>query len=154
MSDLFGIGTALGSIFNLAGVNMTNQANRDIAAAANEHDLQMWKLNNEYNLPINQVQRMRDAGINPSLAMAEGAGAMINAQSSSPLPTAHTATMVAPDFSALAGLDQLSIQRDLANSEIAKNDAETKELTESLPKNFRLLMSKLRYFRKHKMNLT
>ena len=32
----------------------------------------MWNKQNEYNLPTNQMQRLRDAGINPHLAYSQG----------------------------------------------------------------------------------
>lgn len=34
---------------------------------------QMWDLQNEYNLPANQMKRLRDAGLNPSLIYGNGA---------------------------------------------------------------------------------
>lgn len=33
---------------------------------AREHDVQMLDYENDYNLPVNQVQRLREAGINPA----------------------------------------------------------------------------------------
>lgn len=70
---------------------MTNQANKDIAMSNNEFNLQMldkqiaynkeayqqqykdqidfWNMQNEYNSPENQMQRLRDAGINPYVAL-------------------------------------------------------------------------------------
>lgn len=38
------------------------------ADQANEHELEMWRLNNEYNTPEKQMQRYIEAGINPALA--------------------------------------------------------------------------------------
>lgn len=38
------------------------------AEAANEHELEMWRLNNEYNTPEKQMERMVAAGINPAAA--------------------------------------------------------------------------------------
>lgn len=37
-----------------------------------EFDYRMWKENNEYNTPANQVSRLRAAGINPALALTNG----------------------------------------------------------------------------------
>lgn len=38
------------------------------AEAANQHELEMWRLNNEYNTPEKQMERMIQAGINPAAA--------------------------------------------------------------------------------------
>lgn len=35
---------------------------------ANKHEIDMWRLNNEYNTPENQIKRMIDAGLNPAVA--------------------------------------------------------------------------------------
>lgn len=48
-----------------------NQLQRDLWNQQKEYDYQMWKENNEYNSPVNQVQRLKDAGINPALAMSQ-----------------------------------------------------------------------------------
>lgn len=37
----------------------------------NAHELELWKLQNEYNLPVNQMQRWQDAGLNPNLIYSQ-----------------------------------------------------------------------------------
>lgn len=39
---------------------------------ANAHELEMWNLNNAYNTPAAQMQRMKDAGLNPMLFYQQG----------------------------------------------------------------------------------
>lgn len=46
---------------------MTIQGQRRLAEEAYQRDIDMWNRANEYNLPVNQVQRMKDAGLNPAL---------------------------------------------------------------------------------------
>lgn len=59
----------------------TNQANKEMNAENNqtqidlwnqqkEYDYKMWQENNAYNTPSAQVQRLKDAGINPALALS------------------------------------------------------------------------------------
>lgn len=43
---------------------------------AREWQEKMWNLQNEYNLPVNQVARLKDAGINPNLAFGSAASTM------------------------------------------------------------------------------
>lgn len=62
------------------------------ADQANEHELEMWRLNNEYNTPEKQMQRYVEAGINPALAYQNISGG--NASSApgthmSETPTQH-----------------------------------------------------------------
>lgn len=81
---------------------------------------QMWDLNNEYNLPTNQVERLKAAGLNPNLVYGNGANTV------SPLPSgvgtsglrAHTG------FSnvAAAGINTY-LQSKLNDSTIKVNDA-------------------------------
>ena len=66
-----GIISALGSLgsaaSNAAGGIFQNRANAQIAKENRDFALDMWNRENEYNLPINQVKRYRDAGLNPAL---------------------------------------------------------------------------------------
>lgn len=44
-----------------------NISGKKAAQRANEAALQAWNMQNEYNTPANQIQRLRDAGLNPNL---------------------------------------------------------------------------------------
>lgn len=56
------------------------------AEAANEHELEMWRLNNEYNTPEKQMERMVAAGINPAAAYQQ-----ISSGNASSSPGTHEA---------------------------------------------------------------
>lgn len=64
ISDVIGgvasIGSAIGSI------GSGNRAKKE-AAKQRDWEEKMWQMNNEYNTPANQKQRLKDAGLNPSL---------------------------------------------------------------------------------------
>lgn len=74
-----GIGSALlgglGSLFstnstnaaNLQAARETNATNKSIAERNNQFNYEMWQRNNDYNSPASQVQRFKDAGLNPAL---------------------------------------------------------------------------------------
>ena len=53
-----------------------NKANRKWQSAENQkardYNTQMWKMNNAYNDPTKQMERLKNAGINPHLAYSEG----------------------------------------------------------------------------------
>ena len=65
-------GAALGGIGSVASTLIGNSSNIQLAREQREWDYKMWKENNEYNTPLNQMKRLRNAGINPGLAMSNG----------------------------------------------------------------------------------
>lgn len=67
-------------LFSLATTSMTNGVNRSEAEYNRQwqermyerqyaDNINLWKMQNEYNTPSAQVQRLKDAGINPYLAL-------------------------------------------------------------------------------------
>lgn len=86
---------------NLDIANRTNQTNIDLANKAREHDVAMWNRQNEYNTPEMQMQRLREAGLNPNLIYDSGAGAAGNAGSAQKAP--------------IAAQDRASVQNEMAS---------------------------------------
>lgn len=67
-----GAGSLLGGGLSSLGQSSANKANLANAAAQREFDLKMWNLNNEYNTPLAQMNRLKDAGLNPNLIYGGG----------------------------------------------------------------------------------
>lgn len=65
----------------------------ELAEYSHSKDLEMWERANEYNSPAAQMDRLGEAGINPNLAYASGAGNMRAAE----LPRYQD--LKAPDYS-------------------------------------------------------
>uniref|UniRef100_A0AAU8BA33 DNA pilot protein n=1 Tax=Dulem virus 208 TaxID=3145685 RepID=A0AAU8BA33_9VIRU len=69
--------TGIGNVINSLFQGGQNRKNREFQREENEKSrqfsLDMWNRQNEYNLPTNQMSRLRDAGINPHLAYSNGA---------------------------------------------------------------------------------
>lgn len=65
------------------GQSSANKTNVQLSKEAREWDLEMWNRQNQYNLPANQIKRLRDAGLNPNLAYGSGSVAG-NVTSSAP----------------------------------------------------------------------
>lgn len=65
------------SLFNTAMQGITNSQSRKwnekMYARQREDALSDWKMQNEYNSPQAQMQRLRDANLNPNLVYGEGA---------------------------------------------------------------------------------
>lgn len=83
VNPLLGAGVSLlGFLMGRSSNKAANQANQQIAANTNATNIQlareqqayqykMWKENNAYNTPANQLKRLRDAGINPAFALGQ-----------------------------------------------------------------------------------
>lgn len=67
-----GGGALLGGAMNYAGMRGANKANVEQSQAQREFDLMMWKKNNRYNSPVNQMARLQEAGLNPNLMYGGG----------------------------------------------------------------------------------
>ena len=118
------LGSAVGGIGSVASTLLGNSANIQLAREQREWDYKMWKENNEYNTPLNQMKRLRSAGINPGLAMSNGLmGNGLSSQSAG----GQTAPMV--DFSPIAQGIQNSVdlyqQKRMQDAQISKLNEET-----------------------------
>lgn len=125
---------------NLAVANLNNywqdkwaRANNELSARLmreqNEFNRQqaidMFNLENDYNTPVNQAKRMLEAGLNPAVALQNGAVSQGNSNASAPtaagVPSLSMPNFVTPTFqaqpsvllNAVAGISQLANARKL-----------------------------------------
>lgn len=91
-SNLAGSAVSAGS--GLLGSIISGIYNRKRQRESQQWAEQMYEKQNEYNLPINQVARLKEAGINPNLAFGSAASAM---GSNVPSPPRYSDS---PDFGA------------------------------------------------------
>lgn len=125
------------SLINYWSQENANDTNLFLARDQNMYNFQQWMRENQYNLPANQVERLKQAGINPALAYANGS--MMNEAAASPqmISGRVQAPYLSPvDLSqirlneALAG--KADKEGDLAASGIGVNAAKIKELESSV----------------------
>ncbi len=132
-AGILGVGSSAYSASNqLRAVRETNKANKEIAESnnrwnrenmqlQNDWNLAQWNRENEYNSAASQVQRFRDAGLNPYLAMTGGAGAgtASSVTSADVAPASDVGKQMPADYSGYqqtsALLSQLPVQ--MAQSE-------------------------------------
>lgn len=134
-----GIVTAVGAIASKQSVSNTNQANKDLAGMQNQWNVEQWNRQNAYNTPVQQLQRLNDANLNPALAMTSGN--MVESSTADKLESAQPHPMQPYDFSSSmnnlsgniqdAGIRQAQV--DLANSQAEKNNAEAEAIKTKLP---------------------
>ena len=138
-----GIWNAIGSVFGtisnnrnidkqLAAQKQENQATREwnlmLAEKQNAWNQQQWNLQNAYNSPTAQMERMRQAGLNPDMMYGGGVGG--NTSSSSPEMTSGGSGSPM-DWSALGSKRTIgdailqAVQIDQAKANVEKTEAET-----------------------------
>lgn len=137
------IGSGISALGGLVGSNVSyntskklldrqNQYNRDMADLAYERDLDMWNRQNAYNSPVEQISRLKEAGLNPVLMYGSGSSATGNASNA---PSYNAPTSDIQHYNGDFGISQaanavsnginsyISTQRQLA--EIRATDAAT-----------------------------
>jgi len=116
MSIFNAIGGALGGIATIVGQHQANKANKAMAEYQNQQNLKQWERQNQYNSPTQQMQRLKEAGINPNMAYAKGT--INNTVSSSPRmerAEAKSLTQNMPqlgNFMSLAQIQQMKQQTE------------------------------------------
>lgn len=121
-SVALGVGSALaGAVSSIFNTNSTNKQNLRIMREQNDWNERMWHMNNEYNSPLSQRQRMEAAGLNPNLFD------MDSGVSASPAEAASSPTMLPNNMPAeiLANLALQSSQVKLNEAAAEKDVSET-----------------------------
>lgn len=82
------VGGIANSLIDFAGssimANSANSKNKRAQERANWFNIYNWQLQNEYNAPKNQVQRLVDSNLNPSMIYNEGSANNVSGTISSP----------------------------------------------------------------------
>lgn len=116
----------VGTGVNAYNVKKTNDLNREIAGQQNQFNLEMWNRQNEYNDPVAQVQRLTEAGLNPSLAY--GQSGLVDAGNAQEVHPAAGATMQ-PFQMDTSQFTQLPQQALMVDSQIKANDAYAEKMS-------------------------
>ena len=67
MSGILDYLPVVGNVLDFASNIINNKANSNAATTAYNRQIAFWNMQNEYNLPSNQIQRLKSAGLNPAL---------------------------------------------------------------------------------------
>lgn len=103
---------ALGAAGSLAGSIIGGINQRKANKRAYDQQLELWRMNNQYNHPSAQMQRLREAGLNPNLVYGQGArGATGQATAPSTPPVGATPTPSNP-ITAFQNIQNSSLQTD------------------------------------------
>lgn len=105
-----------------------NQTQIDLWNQQKEYDYQMWQENNAYNAPSAQVQRLKDAGLNPALAMSQISTGTSSASAGGQTPPATTAAHNENPANEVLGKIQNIALLGKAFADIQKQTAETESI--------------------------
>tara|TARA_B100000073_G_scaffold247425_1_gene207788 strand:+ start:222 stop:935 length:714 start_codon:yes stop_codon:yes gene_type:complete len=126
----------IGAVGSLLGSALTNIGAKRREDAARKHNIKLWEMQNQYNLPANQMQRLKDAGLNPNLIYGSSpAGASGAAGSISPGKAAPYNIGDPTQSTALAALIPLQGQKLLAETAKTYEEAGVKGLEKGILKN-------------------
>lgn len=72
-SQLIGAGTgALGALFSIGARKKAHKRSMELMDKQYKKDKEMWDYQNAYNTPVRQMERLKEAGLNPALMYGQG----------------------------------------------------------------------------------
>lgn len=74
---------------NLLSTGLSNMSANNATKKAYKYNMWMWNAQNEYNLPINQMKRLREADLNPNLVYGHGTSTLASTPSSVGAPSRY-----------------------------------------------------------------
>lgn len=78
------VGNAFNSLFNIGAARKQYHRQKALMTKQFNMDKEMWNIQNEYNLPENQMARLKAAGLNPNLVYGSSGGISGNTVSNIP----------------------------------------------------------------------
>lgn len=112
--------SALGSLSNLISQASNNKTLQKMQEEQFEHDKKMWNLNNEYNTPLQQKNRLLDAGYNPLMM----SGSVSTGNSNSPVKAPDVPNLTAPQVDTQGVVNSILTNKQM---EINQQQADTQE---------------------------
>lgn len=118
------IGPVIGAFAQGSQNRKNRRFTRQMYALQREHALQDWHMQNEYNSPINQMARLRDAGLNPNLVYGDGVTG--NASGSARSSSVNEMNQRAPDWGAVGNMaaSSIAMYQDIKLKEAQINNLE------------------------------
>jgi hypothetical protein len=121
------LGNVISGLFQNRNVDKTNAANMQLAELANQHNIENWNMMNAYNTPAAQMQRLKDAGLNPFSAAASVTGGNAAAMAAYQAPKVDYNSRQSVAAATFAGLSQAIAQyQDIRHRQLENRNEETK----------------------------
>lgn len=120
---LISAGASTAGAISTGNMNRKNrQWSEDMYNLQRSDNIDFWNMNNEYNDPSAQMQRYRDAGLNPNLIYGTGSASAGNAGAIKS-PDVQRYQHAAPDFGGFANVGR-SLIHDIADLDIKNAQAD------------------------------
>lgn len=123
--------------FQLGAEKANFKHQKELADQQNQFNLDMWKMNNEYNSPQAQMQRLKDAGLNPMLMYGQGTTGNSSSPPSQVTPNAPHYGKAAQELAKAFNLEAIKT----AIAERKKKEAEAKDAGVNATRNERELFA-------------
>lgn len=127
------VSTILSNIFNRRMQRENNALQRQLAAQANQWNIDQWMRENAYNTPSAQMARLRAAGLNPSLAMTSGD--IANEAAASPqanIANTQASHNIAPQIDPLTAAQIANINADTDQKKAQTDTEASKKVAQDL----------------------
>ena len=125
LGGVLGLGFGLDLLGSIAGAAYQNKQNKNAQLRDQGFQKYMWDLENEYNLPINQIERLRQAGLNPQLALGD-VNTVASASLGGQAPTSYASAGLGTENLGLVAKSNM-----IANTQLEKEKAETERVAQS-----------------------
>lgn len=121
-------GSLIGGAFNLGGMALQHKYNKEMADIQNQYNIDMWNRQNEYNSPVQQMNRLKEAGLNPNLMYSQGTVGNASSAPQMSAPNAPDAQSAMRDAARAINPLQvvemaIKLRKDLADAESAEQRA-------------------------------
>jgi hypothetical protein len=124
MENLGGfLGSLMSGAFGLIGQGLNYKHQSALADKQNQFNLDMWRMNNEYNSPQAQMKRFEEAGLNPALMYGQGSAGL---SSSPPVQSVPDAPNYSKDLEELGKSFNIeNLKTVIANRKKAQAEAKS-----------------------------
>lgn len=118
----------IGGAFNFGGMALQHKYNKEMAEIQNQYNIDMWNRQNEYNSPLQQMNRLKEAGLNPNLMYSQGTVGNASSAPQMSAPNAPDAQSAMRDAARAINPLQIvemaiKLRKDLADAESAEQRA-------------------------------
>jgi hypothetical protein len=121
------LGDIISGLFQNRNVDKTNAANMQLADLTNQRNIENWNMMNEYNTPAAQMQRLKDAGLNPFSAASSVTGGNAASMAAYQAPKVDYNSRQSVAAATFAGLSQAIAQyQDIRHRQLENRNEETK----------------------------
>lgn len=126
-----GVGSLASSIIGKKSTDSANKTNIELAKYQNDWNLAQWNRDNEYNLPINQMMRLKEAGLNPNLVYGSGASTLAasspKAAGASVIPYTGFNLGIGDAIDSYVSVSRMAKENALADSQVQVNNQQKLE---------------------------